>query len=271
MGSLNRLERALGRYAIPNLSLYFVMGQVAFWAVSLPFLSGFDLERIALLPAAVRQGEIWRLGSFLLLPPSTHPVFLAFVWYMFYLMGSALEDYWGVFRFNLFILLGWALTVGVAFLTPGSYTTNLFLGGSVFLAFAFLNPDFELLIFFILPVKIKWLALIQWVFYGYALLFGGWSVRLATLAALGNFLVFFAGDIVQRVKTGRRRMEHQARQAAALESDEPRHRCQVCGKTDRTDRLMDFRYCSKCANDECYCADHIANHEHTTVPVAGKK
>ncbi len=271
MGSLNRLERALGRYAIPNLPLYIVIGQVAFWALSQPFLSNFELERIALLPVAVQQGELWRLATFVLLPPSSHPVFLAFVWYMFYLMGSALEGYWGAFRFNLFILLGWALTVGVSFLTPGGYTTNVFLGGSVFLAFAFLNPEFEMLIFFILPVRIKWLALIAWVFYGYALLFGGWSVRLATLASVGNFLVFFAGDIVQRIKTGRRRMEHQARQAAARDSDEPRHRCHVCGKTDRTDPLMDFRYCSKCANDECYCTGHIANHEHTTAPVAGKK
>jgi hypothetical protein len=180
-------------------------------------------------------------------------VFLAFVWYLFYLMGSALEGYWGVFRFNLFLLLGWGLTVAVAFLTPGSYTTNLFLGGSVFLAFAFLNPDFEMLIFFILPVKIKWLALIQWVFYGYALLFGSWSVRLATLASVGNFLVFFAGDIVQRIKTGRRRMEHQARQAAARENDEPRHRCVICGKNERTHPLEDFRYGD---DDRCYCAEH---------------
>ena len=265
MGSLNRLERALGRYAIPNLPLYFVMGQVLFWAVSFPFLGSFDLERIALLPVAVLHGEPWRLVSFLLLPPSSHPVFLAFVWYLFYLMGSALEGYWGVFRFNLFVLLGWALTVGAAWLTPGSYTTNVFLGGSIFLAFAFLNPDFEMLIFFILPVKIKWLALIQWVFYGYALIFGGWTVRLATLAAIGNFLIFFAGDIVQRVRTGRRRMEHQARQAAARDNDEPRHRCHVCSKTDRTHPLEDFRYCSQCAGGEAYCAEHLRHHVHTTV------
>ena len=251
MGLFNRLERALGRYAIPHLPLYFVMGQVLFWAVS--FLGYFDLERISLLPVAVRYGEFWRLGTFLFLPPSSHPVFLAFVWYLFHLMGSALEDYWGVFRFNLFILLGWALTVAVAFLTPGSYTPNLFLGGSVFLAFAFLNPEFEMLIFFILPVKIKWLALIQWVFYGYALLFGGWSVRLAVLAAVGNFLVFFAGDIVQRVKTGRRRMDYQARQAAARENDEPRHQCVACGKNDRTHPREDFRYAD---DDRCYCAEH---------------
>lgn len=98
MGLFNRLERALGRYAIPNISLYLVMGQVLFWAVS--FLGYFDLERIALLPLAVLHGEAWRLVTFLFLPPNAHPVFIAFAWYMFFLMGSALESYWGVFRYR---------------------------------------------------------------------------------------------------------------------------------------------------------------------------
>jgi hypothetical protein len=251
MGFLNRLERTFGHLAIPNLSLYLVMGQVLFWAVS--FLGYFELERIALLPVAVLQGEAWRLFSFLLLPPAASPVFIAFAWYMFYLMGSALEQYWGVFRFNLFLLLGWALTVGVAFLSPQGYMTNLFLAGSVFLSFAFLNPDFELLIFFILPVKIKWLALIQWLGYGFALIFGSWSVRLGVLAAIGNFLIFFATAIVQRVKTGRRQMEQRAKQAAARNNDEPRHCCVVCGKTDRSHPLEDFRYAD---DDRCYCSAH---------------
>lgn len=251
MGFLNRLERALGRFAIPNISLYLVMGQVLFWAVS--YLGFFELEKIALLPAAVLEGEAWRLFTFLLLPPNAHPVFIAFAWYMFYMMGSALEQYWGVFRYNLFIFLGWLLTVAVAFVFPLNYSTNLFLAGSVFLAFAFLNPDFEMLIFFILPVKIKWLALIQWVLYGYTLIVGSWPVRLAVLASIGNFLVFFAGDIVQRMKTGKRRMEHQARQAAARDNDEPRHTCVVCGKNDRTHPKEEFRYSD---DDRCYCSEH---------------
>ena len=264
MPLLNRLERFFGRLAIPNISLYLVFGQVLFWSVA--FLGFFNLERIALLPAAVRAGEAWRLVTFLFLPPNSQPVFIAFAWYMFWLMGSALEDYWGVFRFNLFLFIGWALTVAVALFFPGSYATNLFLAGSVFLAFAFLNPDFEMLLFFILPVKIKWLALIQWVFYGYALLFGTWPVRFAVLASIGNFLLFFTGDIIQRIKTGRRQMEHRSRQAAAREEESaPRHRCAVCGKTELTHPQLDFRYCSKCAGNECYCSEHLATHPHTTA------
>src|ERR1035437_2113710 len=161
MSLLNRLERHLGRFAIPNLSLYLVIGQVLFLGLAL--LTGFDLERIALLPLAVRAGEVWRLVTYLFLPPvavltMTGALFLAFSLYMFYLMGSALEHHWGEFHFNAYVFIGWALTTAVAFLVPGAYATNTFIAGSVFLAFAWLNPDFEILLFFILPVKIKWLA-----------------------------------------------------------------------------------------------------------------
>jgi hypothetical protein len=275
MSLLTRLERFLGRFAISNLSLYLVAGQVLFWGLAA--LSGFNLERIALRPAAVYAGEVWRLVTFLFLPPGGGTgalaiVFLAFAWYIFYLMGTALEHYWGTYRYNAFIGLGWLLTTAVAFLTPGAYASNLFLAGSVFLAFAFLNPDFELLIFFILPVRIKWIALVQWLYYGFVLVVGTWSDRLMVLAATGNFLIFFSGDIVARIRTGRRRMAHQAGVFAARpEEGAARHRCRACGKTELTHPQMDFRYCSKCAGNQCYCAEHIYNHEHVLVEEDAKK
>lgn len=259
MGFLNRLERAFGRYAIPNLSLYLVGGQVIVMTFVL-FGRPEILNHMVLLPAAVFEGQVWRMVSFLFIPPANlanfdalDAMFLAFAWYLFFMMSSALEQHWGVFRYNMFLLIGWALTVGVAFLFPLNLATNLFLAGSVFLAFAFLNPDFEILIFFILPLKIKWLALIAWIGYGFALLTGTWPVRLAVLASIGNFLIFFSGAILQRGKAGRRRMEHQAKQAAARENDEPRHTCAVCGKTDRTHPQEDFRYSD---DDKCYCSEH---------------
>ena len=107
---------------------------------------------------------------------------------------------------------------------------------------------------------------IQGVLYGVTFIQGGRSVRLGVLASVGNFLVFFSGDIIQRLKTGRRRMEHRANQAAAREAESAsRHRCRICGKTELTHPQLDFRYCSKCAGDECYCSEHLANHEHTVT------
>jgi Pyruvate/2-oxoacid:ferredoxin oxidoreductase delta subunit len=275
MSLLSKLERSLSRFAIPNLSLYLVIGQVFCWGLAL--MTGFNLERIALLPAAVLTGEVWRLATFLFYPPSLGAdtlsiVFMAFAWYMFYLMGSALEHYWGEFHYSAFIGLGWLLTVAAAFITPGVYASNLFLAGSVFLAFAYLNPNFTLLIFFILPVRIKWLALLQWLGYGFVLVVGPWPARLLVLAATGNFLVFFAGDIRERIRAGRRRMAHQARAFADSQDErEARHRCRVCGKTDLSHPQVDFRYCSKCAGNQCYCPEHIFNHEHVLVDEDAKK
>ena len=276
MGFFNRFERALGRFAIPGLALYLIGGQVMFLGFAL--LGRFDLERILLVPALILQGEFWRLFTFAFVPPVSGQltmvgaVFLAVSWYFFHMISQALENHWGVFRFNLFFLLGWALTVAVSFLTPYQATGYSFFAVSVFLAFAFLNPDFELYLFFILPVKIKWFALVMWLGFAYVLVVGGWNARLAVLAATGNFLAFFARDIVQRIRTGRQHMQQQVRRSAfRADENEARHRCVVCGKTDLTDRQMDFRYCSKCGNDECYCAGHIFNHVHTAVKVGEKK
>jgi len=274
MALLNRFERLFGRFAIPNLSLYLIGGQVMFFGFSL--LGGFDLGRILLVPGLVLQGEVWRLFSFVLVPPVsgsltlTSALFLAISWYFFYMISQALENYWGAFRFNLFFLTGWFLTVAVSFLTPELRTSYEFFAVSVFLAFALLNPDFELYLFFILPVKIKWFALVMWIGLGYAFVVGTWNVRLAVLASIGNFLLFFAGEITQRVKTGRRNMQQQVRRTAMREvSEEPRHRCVVCGKTDRTHPQIDFRYCSQCVGEECYCSEHIRDHVHTTTVKPG--
>ena len=89
------------------------------------------------------------------------------------------------------------------------------------------------------------------------------------LAATGNFLIFFSGDLVAQIRSGRRRMTHQARVFAARpEEGAARHRCRTCGKTNLTHPQLDFRYCSKCAGDQCYCSEHIFNHEHVLVDEA---
>ncbi len=264
MSLLTRLERLFGRLAIENLSLYLVIGQVFVFLLA---MLGRDLTGLIALQADhVVAGEFWRLFTFVFEPPPSSPVFIVFAWYMFYLMGGALEHFWGVFRYNFFLFIGWLFTVVAAFLFPHVAATNVFAGGSVFLAFAYLNPDFELLIFFILPLKIKWIALIQWLGYAFLLIVEPWPARLAILASIANFLVFFGRDIVQRARHGRRRMVQQARQFSAQnDEEEPRHRCHTCGKTDLTHPQLEFRYCSKCAGEECYCSEHIGNHVHTTV------
>jgi hypothetical protein len=257
MSLIDKLDRKLRRYAIHNVTLYLILGQVLFFVFT---LSGrFILERVVLVPDRVLAGEWWRLVTFLFIPPLTNPIFAFFAWYLFYLMGNALEGHWGAFRYNLFLLVGYLVTVAVTFLFPYSAATNIFIGGSVFLAFAFLYPDFQLYILFILPVKIKWLALLTWLGYGYQMIVGSWHTRLLVLASISNFLLFFGKDIMWRMKTGNRKMAAQAKQFTGKK--EAFHACASCGVTDLSHPRMEFRYCSECGGLG-YCQDHIFNHEH---------
>jgi hypothetical protein len=261
MSLFDKLERYLGRFAIPNVSLYLVIGQV--FVLGAAMFGRLDANICVFTPELVREGEWWRLITFWFLPPPTSPLFIAFAWYLFWMMGSALEGYWGAFRYNVFLLVGAMLTIGVAFFTPLAPATNAFVAGSVFLAFARLNPDFEMMIFFILPVKIKWLALLTWVGYTVGFILGGWSTRLQILASVGNYLLFFGADIMLSMRQGRRRMARQAQEF--VEASQARHTCHVCGKTDRSHPQLDFRYCSKCAGDQCYCPEHIKDHAHVVT------
>ncbi len=257
---LDKLEKRLRPFAVPHLTVVLIAGQTIVWALSLskPEIRGV----IALVPARVFEGEVWRLVTFLFYPPITNAIFAFFAWYLLYLMGDALEHQWGATRYNIFLLIGYLATVAASLLTPGAAQTNFYLLESIFLAFAYRFPDFQILLFFILPVKVKWLALIAWIQFFISFALGGWTTRLAILAAVLNFLLFFGRDIWMAMRAGRRRMARQAQRIK--EEHEPVHRCVVCGVTDKSDPGMDFRYCSRCADSPCYCAEHIRNHDHRT-------
>ena len=263
MSLLDKLERRLRPFAVPHVTLAVILGQVYV------FLAGAAnpefVGHLLLVPERVLAGELWRPFTFFMIPPIGNVLCMIFGWYFFYLMGTAMEGHWGTFRYNVFLLVGWVATVGVAFLNPEQPTSNAFLMGSVFLAFAFLNPDFELYVMFLLPVKVRWLALLTWCLYGAAVLFGSWATRLAVLASVSNFFLFFGKELFWRVRGARRRMALQARQFATPER-EYFHRCAVCGITDRTHPKMEFRYCSQCAGSPGYCMEHLKNHAHVTAP-----
>ena len=159
MKLLAKLEQALTPYAVPNLTVGLIMAQglVFLLAMSRPAI----LVMALLVPARVLEGQLWRLVTFVAVPPTTNPLFAFFFWYMFYLMGTALEAHWGNLRYNAFLLIGYLATVAVSFVAPESICTNAFLEASVFLAFATVYPEFVIYIFFVVPVKMKWLAALQ--------------------------------------------------------------------------------------------------------------
>jgi len=259
MKLIDRLDRKLGRYAVTNSTVYLIAAQTLFFVLIM--MGKLDRSKIWFSADRLLQGEWWRLATFPFDPPLQNPLFAFFAWYLFYLMGSALEELWGAFRYNLFLLLGYCFMVAAAFVTPAYPVSNAFIGGSVFLAFAFLFPDFQLMLFFVLPVRVKWLALLTWLGYGYLFLLGGWSTRMMVLASVGNFLLFFARDIRLTIKHGKRKLLKRTT-GTVLRNDKPFHYCTVCGITDKTHPNMDFRYCPDCEGQYCYCTEHIFNHKH---------
>jgi len=257
MAFLDKLERKYGRYAIPNVTTGIVIGQAFLYLFA--YSGQLDISRALLIPGLVLAGEWWRLLTFPFTPPNAGLFFIFFALYAFYLMGSALEGRWGAFRYNVFLLTGYFATVAAAFLTPHQPASNVFIGGSVFLAFAALYPEFQFYIFFVIPVKVKWLALLAWIGYGISFLSGDWSTRFLVLASISNYLLFFGRDIWWTMRTGKRKIAEKAKTFSG--SREAFHSCASCGKTDITHPNIDFRYCPDCGGLG-YCSEHINSHEH---------
>lgn len=282
MSLINRLERRFGRFAIPNLTLAIVLGQGALYAASYA-PHGFSIERLMLDPGKVVAGEVWRLITFLFVPPPPGgvPILAIFYFWMLYLFGTALERHWGPFRYTLYLFCGYVANVAAAFIAWGiirlttpemkdvagqaatAFATNGYLYGSIFLAFARLYPDFTMMLFFVLPVKVKWLAVFAWAMYFLEFMTGNWMSQLLVVATVANYLLFFGREHWQAAQHNRRAREFRASSKTTVKP--PTHICRICGKSSQDSPRMLFRYCSKCAGQVCYCPDHIRNHVHLTA------
>ena len=261
MNWLNKLERRLGKFAIKNLMTYIVGITGIIYALSFFGKSGFIISKLMLIPELVLRGEVWRLITYIFIPPNTSPIWIIFVLYFYYMVGSALEHEWGSFKFNVFYFVGMIGTTIAAFIT-GYGATSLYLNLSLFLAFARIFPDYELLIFFLIPVKMKYLAMLNWAFIVFTVLTGHISAKLIAIVSIINYFLFFGRDIIARTKSNRQVYSNRRRFQTKLSKDFTIHKCTICGKTEKDDPYMDFRYCPECEGDYEYCMEHVRNHEH---------
>jgi len=246
---LQKFERRFRWFKVPRLTEAIIVMQVAaFLFISQNPEYG---SRMVLNSAMMLQGEWWRMLSFVAIPPAMSLLFAFFAWYLFWLMGKALEEFWGEQNYTLFLAIGWALTVTVSFIFPFSVFNNYYFLSSVFLAFAFLNPDFELRLFLILPIKIKWLALFTWATFFVSFVMNPLSVKCSILAAVANFAIFFADDFFMMLKNKARTANWKAKQ---YQGGDYRHKCAECGKTDIDDPLEDFRYVKVGDETKCLCS-----------------
>lgn len=213
------------------------------------------LSRMYLVSGLVLQGEVWRVLTFLAVPPSFSPIFIFFALYLFYIYGTSLREVWGEMKLSLFFLIGYLLTVAASFVFPFQVFNNYYILSSFFLAFAVINPDFEIRLFFILPVKVKWLALLTWIWFSYLVVMGPMYQKAQVLAAVANFGVFFAGDVFYYLKNRSRQAAWKAQQ---LEPDRKYfHKCSVCGKTDVDSPTELFRYKEVSGKSQCFCEEHV--------------
>jgi hypothetical protein len=262
MDWMDRLERRFGRYAVDNLIVYIVGLNGFVYLLTLIEPTGTYVRKLMLVPALVLRGEIWRLITYVFIPPSTSPLWIIFVLHFYYMIGTSLEAEWGSFKFNLYYLIGMLGTTLAAFLSLTGATTSVYLNLSLLLAFARMFPDYELLLFFILPLKVKYLAVAEWVFIGFTVLTAPAPAKIAALASVINYFVFFGKDILFGLKLGRQSYNKRKEFRGKLIKMPNMHKCTICGITEHDDPDMEFRYCSKCEGDYEYCMKHLKDHEH---------
>lgn len=264
------------RLGIPGLMRYIVIANALIYAVSLFDRSGLLLNTLAMDPAAVLHGQIWRLVTYVLIP--TNGGFWLIISLMFYYwLGEALERLWGSTRFTVYYVSGMLLTALAAILARFIDGISIPLYGAsyvntaLFMAYALTYPDAMVRIYFILPVKMKWLAIleaalfaIQVVRYAAA---GLWGMALLPIVALLNLFVFFSPALYHKADQIRAHNRKEAVQFRKAVREQQRqkgynHKCEVCGRTDTEYPDLQFRYCSKCSGYHCFCEEHIFNHTH---------
>ena len=290
MNQQNRLRRKLEKYAIPNLTLYLIICYGIGYLMQ--FLVPAGYQYLMLDPFLVLKGQVWRLVTWILIPPDSSNIFFVLITlYLYYSLGGLLERIWGTYKYNVYLFSGLLFTILGAFVLcgysvlmgaqPTMYTglyllnngsavyfgqfSTYYINMSIFLACAASIPDVQVLLMFLFPIKVKWLGIV----YGIILLVnciqGGIATWIVVIFSLLNFLVFFLrskGKMHLSVGQIRRQEFHQKMRSAGQTKGITRHKCAVCGRTELDGDDLEFRFCSKCNGNYEYCQYHLFTHEH---------
>lgn len=282
MNFLNKLERKYGRNAIQGLMRYIIIINVVGAALGI-LAPNFYGNYLTLDFGQILNGQIWRLITFIFYPGLSSAsgfinpmsiLFFAIEMYLYYMIGNSLENAWGSFRFNLYFLSGLLLNIVASAIIYLTFGSSLPLGlnsvyQAMFLAFAVLYPDVQLLLFFVLPIKVKWLGILYGIVIAYDVIrylsVGAFALALATVVGITNFLIFFL--LTRNYKKVSPKQHHRRAQfkrevRANSNNNITRHKCAVCGRTELDDENLEFRFCSRCDGNYEYCMEHLFTHEH---------
>lgn len=296
---MSNFERKYGKYAIQNLSLVLIICYAIGYVMQRINIGWLDY--LTLNPYLILRGQVWRLFTWVLIPPQGgNLLFLLIMMMFYYSIGTTLERTWGTYRYNVYLFSGMLFTIlgsfvgmGLSYLIYGDmiravgaayffqtgslYFSTYYVNMSIFLAFAATFPEAQVLLMFIIPIKVKWLGIvyaamlvlnfIQGTGYGqvYGLGFIDLFYRIAMLASLMNFIVFFITSrkkvhISPKQMKRRQEFKSQVRKRPEI----TKHKCAICGRTDESNPELEFRFCSKCDGNYEYCQDHLFTHQHVT-------
>ena len=281
---MNRFEKKFGKYAIQNLTLILIACYLVGYIISI--VNSTFLGFLTLDPYKILHGQIWRLVTWVIVPPGAPDLFTIIMLMFYYNIGTILERTWGTYRYNVYILSGMLFTVLGSFICMGFvYLTNMeamavpgmaeyiigigcqqfstyYINLSIFMAFAATYPDMQVLLMFVIPVKMKWMGILDGVLMAYSFIMGGTFTRFAVVACMLNFFVFYLTS--RRRIVSPKQMKRQAEFKAQVRKHTPvtKHKCAICGRTDEDDPTLEFRFCSKCNGNYEYCQNHLFTHEH---------
>lgn len=287
---IDKLERKFGRFGIPNLTVYVIICYVLGYI--LMYLNPAVLNMMSLDVSKILQGQIWRLVTWVIYPPGSQRLvwFILTIVFFYYPIGTSLERTWGTFRYTLYIFSGLLFTViaafllhfitggfvtigGVRFALGGSLFSTYYISMSIFLALAATYPDLQVLLMFVIPVKMSWMA----VFYAVLIVYdiidyirrGMWFMAVPIVASLLNFVIYYLGTRdMNRYNPKEIHRKQQFKKAVAGSRVNSRtggiskHKCAICGRTEMDDPNLEFRFCSRCNGNYEYCQDHLFTHEH---------
>ncbi|MCI9190799.1 MAG: hypothetical protein HFH84_14510 [Lachnospiraceae bacterium] len=282
MGAMSKFEKRFGKYAISNLSLILILCYVVGYFIEL--VNADFLLYLTLNPYAILHGQIWRIFTWIIIPPSSLDPFTIIMLLFYYNIGTSLERTWGTYRYNVYLLSGMLFTVlgsfvwlAIEYFVGGPvmnlsyistiaslYFSTYYINMSIFLAFAATFPEVQVLLMFIIPVKVKWLGILYGLVLVYDFLFAGSLVtRIAIASSLLSFVIFFftsRSHIHMSPKQMKRRAEF--KQDIRRNSRVTKHKCAICGQTEDDDPSLEFRFCSKCNGNYEYCQQHLFTHTH---------
>ena len=272
------------KLGIPNLMKYIILANAAIFILDI-FSKNFFTYLLMFHYDSIMVGQVWRLLTFILVPSiggagsvgvgmMSSVFFFALTSFFYYSIGTTLERHMGTTKFTVFYFLGVILNAVLGLVTHAS-VNMYYINMSMFFSFATLYPDTRVLLYGLIPLKIKWLAWLDAAFFAYDIFFylsaGAPLYAMMPVVAILNYFLFFGGNLFGAAKYKKESFQHRhSKQTVDFKKAQHEikqrkgylHKCSVCGATDTDHPELEFRYCSKCNGYHCYCMEHINNHAH---------